>query len=172
MDNEILRVDSKESFSSISDEGEDTSSSDEEEEDPEVSLWKHLENYYDKNYINYEVNHIDDYLHNQVWNVYYDQKYDLTYIFLAKIKLVCGKKVETTTSKKIPKYLNHHMKDELIALEVHSDGVVRLDLFIELWNLDDRIIKDADHTKKPLMHHRILSVTNTLHESMNTFQMM
>ena len=83
-------------------------------------------------------------------------------MFHAKIKLVCGKKVETHNTKNIPKYLNHHMKNELIALESHNKGVVRLDLFIELWNLDDRIIKDADHKKKPMMHHRILSLTNTM----------
>ena len=69
-----------------------SSESEDDDEDPEGNIHNHLSTYYDKNYISYEVNARVDYLNHQVWNVYYDQKFDLTYVFIAKISIVGGQK--------------------------------------------------------------------------------
>ena len=42
-----------------------------------------LKYYYDQNYIEHEVHKIDDYVHQKVWNVYFDEAFDAVYIFLA-----------------------------------------------------------------------------------------
>ena len=41
--------------------------------------------YYDKNYNNYEIFEHDNIFQERVWRLYYDEKYDLIYVFWAKV---------------------------------------------------------------------------------------
>ena len=44
-----------------------------------------MEEYYNKNYNKYEIYVGDNIYQERVWNLYYDDKYDLIYVFSAKI---------------------------------------------------------------------------------------
>lgn len=61
---------------------------------------------------------------------------------------------------------------ELKALRVHSSYQVRLTLTFQIWNIDDRIIKDKDHRKRPWFKKKVLSVVDDITSSMNEFQIM
>jgi len=54
-----------------------------EDDDPEANVTGYLEKYYDTNYKKYEINKEDNYISQKVWNVYYDEMYELMYIFIA-----------------------------------------------------------------------------------------
>ena len=44
-----------------------------------------MEQYYNKNYKRYDVYESSDIFQERVWQIYYDDKYDLVYIFNATI---------------------------------------------------------------------------------------
>ena len=45
-----------------------------------------MEEFYDNNYENYEVYTDENVFNEKVWKIYFDDVYDLIYIFWAKIK--------------------------------------------------------------------------------------
>ena len=45
-----------------------------------------MEEYYDKNYMNYEVFTDENIFQEKVWKIYYDDVFDLVYCFWAKIR--------------------------------------------------------------------------------------
>lgn len=50
-----------------------------------------MEEYYNKNYMEYEIFANSDFSHKKVWNVHHDDNFDLVYVFLGKIKQIKGK---------------------------------------------------------------------------------
>ena len=52
-----------------------------------------MEAYYDKNYDNYEIYIDDNVFQEKVWKVYYDDAFDLIYVFWAKVRQVKGETV-------------------------------------------------------------------------------
>jgi len=80
-----------------------------------------------------------------VWNVEYDINYDLVYLFIGEIKIVKGK-------DHLRKEHAHRgeFKRELHALELIEEEEINLRLKIEIWNVDDRVLKDKDHTSRPI----------------------
>jgi hypothetical protein len=55
-----------------------------------------MESFYDQNYSSYEVNSIKNIFQEKVWNVSYDDVYDIAYIFVAKINQLKGYKLKKT----------------------------------------------------------------------------
>ena len=55
-----------------------------------------MDSFYDKNYSSYEVNSIKNIFQEKVWNVCYDDVYDIAYIFVAKINQQKGYKLKKT----------------------------------------------------------------------------
>ena len=51
-----------------------------------------MENYFQKNYEHRHVLTMDDIYHERVWSAVYDNKFDLLYLFVGKIKQIRGKK--------------------------------------------------------------------------------
>ena len=51
----------------------------------ENKIYKEMENFYDNTFSSYELNTIKNIFQEKVWKIYYDEIYDLTYIFIAKI---------------------------------------------------------------------------------------
>ena len=51
------------------------------------------EDFYNKNYQDYDVFTENDYITSKVWNLTYDNTYDMIYIFMATIRYVEGKKL-------------------------------------------------------------------------------
>ena len=49
--------------------------------------------YYDKNYNNYEIFVNDNFYQERVWNLYYDEKDDIVYVYWAKIRQLSGIKL-------------------------------------------------------------------------------
>ena len=49
-----------------------------------------LKNYYDEHYFKYEVNRVEDYIHEKVWNIYFDEQFDMIYIFMARFRVIRG----------------------------------------------------------------------------------
>ena len=56
-----------------------------------------MEHFYNQNYTNYKVCEIDKFHEEKVWNVEYDEVFDLLYIFVAKIRRLEGDLKKTTT---------------------------------------------------------------------------
>jgi hypothetical protein len=56
----------------------------------ESHILHQMEEFYDKNYENYEVYTEENVFQEKVWKIYFDDAYDLIYIFWAKIKQVKG----------------------------------------------------------------------------------
>ena len=54
--------------------------------DPETKIIQSMEQFYDDNYKNYMVCNKRSILKEQVWNLYYDQNFDIVYLFIAKIE--------------------------------------------------------------------------------------
>ena len=52
-----------------------------------------MEEFYDKHYRNYEVCSADAFATQKGWNIFYDENYDLIYIFIGKIRQIKGKKL-------------------------------------------------------------------------------
>ena len=59
------------------------SNSSSSEDDPEIEALNYIEKFYDRNYRCYELMKEKDYTNMKVWNVFYDEIYDLAYIFVA-----------------------------------------------------------------------------------------
>ena len=49
-----------------------------------------MKHYYDENYVKFQVSKIEDYINEKVWKIYFDEHYDLIYIFIAKIRIISG----------------------------------------------------------------------------------
>ena len=49
-----------------------------------------MENYYNSNYRKYDIYLSKNFFQERVWNIFYDETYDLVYIFIAKIEQVRG----------------------------------------------------------------------------------
>lgn len=72
-----------------------------------------MESFYDNNYRNYEVFSSDKITSQKVWNLFYDENYDLVYIFIGKVKQLKGKRLakfhdeyKNMQSQKLVQYLN------------------------------------------------------------------
>lgn len=51
-----------------------------------------METFYDENYETNNVATIDDIYHEKIWSVFYDDKYDLLYLFVGKVNQIKGNK--------------------------------------------------------------------------------
>ena len=58
----------------------------EEKEDKLNQVMNKIEGFYSKKYKNYHVFQNKNILTEKVWNLYYDQKVDIIYIFIAKVR--------------------------------------------------------------------------------------
>jgi len=56
-----------------------------------------MEKFYDLNYHNFQICEIENYHEEKVWNIQYDDVFDLLYVFVAKIKRLDGDKKTTFT---------------------------------------------------------------------------
>jgi hypothetical protein len=45
-----------------------------------------MSEFYDKNFVNYKMFNEKDYIKNAVWDVHYDNNFDLVYIFYAELQ--------------------------------------------------------------------------------------
>jgi len=52
-----------------------------------------MEMFYDDNFECFEVGTNNNFYEERVWNIYYDNKYDLIYLFLGKIKQLRGERI-------------------------------------------------------------------------------
>lgn len=108
-----------------------------------------------------------NYINCKVWKLYYDINQDLIYIFVAKIRQIKGKKLakfhiehKNMKSQKLVQYSNHQdaeveyfdqsAKKSAAALEeqilqIYEDCEMEFQLVLQIWNIDDRIMKDREH---------------------------
>ena len=100
------KVDHNENNHGHENEGESGAESSSEEDDhhysnePEELILDHMEDYYNSNYKESEVMAQPDFIKNRIFSVTYDKSQDIAYIFVGKIKQLCGKKL---INFKIPK---------------------------------------------------------------------
>lgn len=57
-------------------------------------------------------------------------------------------------------------------LQIYENCEVELELVLQIWNTDDRTIKDEDHRQRPDTEKRILKKRKTIEEPMTTFEHM
>ena len=68
---------------------------------------------------------------------------------------------------------NGECSQEERALQVYKNTQIELDLQLQVWNIDDRIIKDTDHRKRPTQTFSVLKNTTCLCDHpMTTFDHM
>lgn len=140
------------------------------DDDPESQARGHLENFYEQNYEIYEVNKIKDYVHERVWAIHFDQIYDRAYIFLARIKILqYGKRFEMCDCCDHQEYESKDLKLELDALKIYQGFTVELQVILQVWNLDDRVLKDKDHSKRAQFEKVTLKTVIDISSALNYF---
>lgn len=160
----------------------------------ESKIYREMESFYDRNYSSYEVNTIKNIFQEKIWNVCYDDIYDLTYIFVAKINQIRGFKLNTSQDyRKInathletedfnPKDCTYFdQKTQVKGKKSYKDFVDKEDLIIfyncevefelrlQIWNIDNRIIKDSDHRRIPIHNYSIMKDKINIPEAMSSF---
>ena len=73
---------------SISEKSSNCSSESCDDQNAEENIHHQLEKFYDDNYFYYEVNKIEDHVHQNVWSIDFDQTFDFLYLFLASFKII------------------------------------------------------------------------------------
>ena len=63
-------------------------------------------------------------------------------------------------------------EQEMDALQVYSNSDVELNLYLQIWNVDDRKLLDKHHKKHPLFEKKTLEIKEKVSCSMNLFSMM
>ena len=58
------------------------------------------------------------------------------------------------------------------ALQIYQNCDVTLDLSLQIWNADDRIIRDKDHKSRPISKFEVARKTVFIGEQMSTFNHM
>ena len=58
------------------------------------------------------------------------------------------------------------------ALKLYESCKCNLKLYLQIWNLDDRIILDMDHSKRPQKEFEIINVNELFHSPMNKLKLM
>ena len=129
-----------------------------------------MENFYDENYESRHILTIEDIFHERVFNVFYDKKDDLVYLFVGKINQIKGNKYTNLTklfglapkaSDKNVSYFDINENKEHIndfkslsigekSLQFFIDCTVGFELWLQVWNIDDRIVRDKNHRKRPI----------------------
>ena len=44
-----------------------------------------------------------------------------------------------------------------------------LDIYLEVWNIDDRVLRDANHRARPSSEHKVLNKTEFIEKRMSSF---
>lgn len=160
-----------------------------QEVDYESQVLHRMEQHYDKNYSEYEVFADDDFINCKIWKLYYDANHDLIYIFIGRIRQLKGKRLvkfnvehKNMKSQKMVHYLNCHSaqmenfdfsrKQEALeeqVLQVYENCEIEFQLVLQVWNIDDRIMKDKDHRQRPNTEFLILKNRDTIKDSSNVF---
>lgn len=55
------------------------------------------------------------------------------------------------------------------VLQIYESCLVDFELSLQIWNIDDRIMKDRDHRKRPNMEFQILKVKEQMNEVNSVF---
>lgn len=63
-----------------------------EQRDPEQRVMSDMEEFYNNNYVNHEVQELTNVFQERIWNIKYDQHVDMIYVFIAKITQMSGYK--------------------------------------------------------------------------------
>lgn len=71
-----------------------------------------MESFYDKNYKNYNVCSNQDVVDTKVWNLFYDQKIDYVYVFVAKVKQIRGEIQKSNFNLYLGKGKQQHVPTE------------------------------------------------------------
>ena len=103
-----------------------------------------MEQFYDKNYFQYEMLRLADYSKQRVWKILFDKDMDNIYLFLARIKVIKSNRLYDY-DKMFPKQKDTMFKkydQEMDALQVYSNSDVELKLYLQIWNVDDRKLLD------------------------------
>ena len=58
---------------------------------------------------------------------------------------------------------------EIEALQVYADCEVEFSLHLQAWSLDDRIMQDTDHRRRPIVEILTLKTSRTFEEPMTNF---
>ena len=99
----------------------------------------------------------------RVWNLQIDPINDIVYVLLAKVKILEGNPIQTNDMS---------VNSEIQLLDVYKSCQVQLKLMLELWNVDDRLLLDKSHTKRPYAQKVILMVQETFEYTINQAQIM
>ena len=133
-----------------------------------------MEQFYDKNYFQYEMLRLADYSKQRVWKILFDKDMDIIYLFLARVNVIKANRLYDY-DEMFPKQKDTMFKkyeQEMDALQVYSNSDVELKLYLQIWNVDDRKLLDKHHKKHPLFEKRTLEIKEKVSFSMNLFSMM
>ena len=138
--------------------------------DLQQQVLQEMENYYDENYETRHILTIDDIFHERVFSAFYDNKSDLLYLFVGKINQIKGNKYTNLTKLFgfTPKATDHNIQyfdnednkqaiNEYKNLSVGEKALqfflkctVGFELRLQVWNIDDRIVRDKNHRQRPI----------------------
>ena len=111
-----------------------------------------------------------------MWSLQFDETHDIIYVFLATIKNVAGEKerVDKKLAEAVMNSKNFKYHKEYSGLQRYKHAQVSFELTLQLWSMDDRIIRDRDHRRRPMFQFSTLKLKKDMENSepMNTFQMM
>ena len=158
-----------------------------------------MQEYYNQNYKSYDVFINHDFIRQRIFSVTHDQHQDLVYIFVGRIKQLSGKKlvhvkfpksrkqkiliasqtVEEAIYEQSKEFRNIKIEMELErakehameieALKVYAECTVEFSLYLQVWNLDDRVMIDSDHRKRPIVEVLTLRTNMQFPESTTSF---
>ena len=153
-----------------------------------------MEQFFDNNYEHRHVLTMDDIYHERVWKAEYDNKFDLLYLFTGKIKQKKGvmfSKIGQIFAKgdSLPNVADFPFDDRSMTaaeakaavkklsatekvLRYFKDCTVSFQLILQVWNVEDRHVRDRNFRKKPVETFTILDFEEEIKEPMNTFDQM
>jgi len=104
-------------------------SSSDSDDDPENEAFNYMESFYQLNYSCHEIINSKDYCDKKVWNIHYDDNYDIIYVFFATLQRNnCGHLLNTVNINSNAKPSNKDLSAEFEALEIYRECDVTLKL--------------------------------------------
>ena len=69
-----------------------------DDEDPEAHVHKYLQSWYENKYFSSEFCKINDAIKSKIWNLCFEETYDIIFIFQANIKDIQGERIPLDNS--------------------------------------------------------------------------
>lgn len=106
-----------------------------------------------------------------MWSIHYDETYDLIFIFIGKIQLLEGRAIGLPINVTLTP--EEKKNTELMkCISIYTTCTVKLDLVLQVWNVEDRILMDVDHRKRAIIEVNTLHTIEKFDEPMSYFKIM